>query len=103
MQFIIEIRGPHSEDNPSKQAELKDKIIGDWFKCDHEVFKSCRTECLKQQAYKLLEMKDLHYIQFLCHGQCFFLEFFSTIKSKEKSTDVKNVITLSTNISQQLQ
>ena len=28
-EFIIEIRGPHPEDNPMKQTELKEKIIGE--------------------------------------------------------------------------
>ena len=70
--FIIEIREPHPKDNPAKQTELKEKIIREWFKCNKKVFAKCSRKPIKEQTYKLLEMKDLHYIEFFHDGQFLF-------------------------------
>ena len=80
--FVIEIRGPHPKDDPTKQTELKKKIIGEWFKCNKKVFAKCSWKPIKEQAYKLLEMKDLHYIEFSHDGQFLFERRSSSFKIK---------------------
>ena len=80
--FIIEIRGPHPEDNPTKQTELKKKIIGEWFKCNKKVFAKCSWKPIKEQAYKVLEMKDLYYVEFSHDGQFLFERRSSSFKIK---------------------
>ena len=80
--FIIEIRGPYPEDNPAKQMELKKKIIGEWFKCNNKVFTKCSRKSIKEQAYKLLEIKDLHYVEFSHDGQFLFERRSSSFKIK---------------------
>ena len=80
--FVIEIRGPHPKGNPAKQTELKEKIIGEWFKCNKKVFAKCSWKPIKEQAYKLLEMKDLHYIEFSHDSQFLFERRSSSFKIK---------------------
>ena len=82
--FVIEIRGPHPEDNPTKQMELKEKNIGEWFTCNQKVFAKCSRKPIKDQVYKLVEMKDLHYVQSSHDSQFLFKKRSSFLKIKGK-------------------
>ena len=65
-----------------KQTELKEKIIGEWLKCNHKVFKNSSRKSIKEQSYKLLEMKDLHYVEFSHDRQFLFEKRSSSFKIK---------------------
>jgi len=73
MNFIRETRGSHPQDNPAMQELFKKVIIKDWIKARKPSSKN-KPKNMFAQALKLLDEKDLNFIEFSRFNDDFYYE-----------------------------